>query len=52
MDWIDLAHVRDRWLALITATINLRVLQNAGNFLTSLETVRFPRKTLLHGVSK
>ena len=25
MDWIDLAHVKDRWRALVQAVINLRV---------------------------
>ena len=25
MDWIDLAHVRDRWRALVNAVMNLRV---------------------------
>jgi len=25
MDWIDLAQDRDRWLALVTAVMNLRV---------------------------
>jgi hypothetical protein len=26
MDWIDLAQKRDRWLALVNAVMNLRVL--------------------------
>jgi hypothetical protein len=26
MDWIELAHDRDRWLALVSAVMNLRVL--------------------------
>jgi hypothetical protein len=34
-DWIDLAEDRDRLLALVNAVMNLRVPQNAGNFLTS-----------------
>jgi len=34
MDWIDLAKDRDRWQALVNALMNLRVPQNAGNFLT------------------
>jgi hypothetical protein len=35
MDWIELAQDRDRWRVLVTAVMNLRVLYNAGNFLTS-----------------
>jgi len=33
MDWIEMAQNRDRWRALVV--MNLRVPQNAGNFLTS-----------------
>ena len=51
-DWIDLAQNRKRWRALMNAVMNLRVPQNAGNFLTSLEPGSFSRRTLLHGVSK
>jgi len=33
IDWIDLAHDRDRWRALVSALVNLRVTKNAGEFL-------------------
>jgi hypothetical protein len=34
MDWIDLAQDRNRWWKLVNAVMNLRVVLNAGNFLT------------------
>jgi hypothetical protein len=45
MDWIELTQDRDRWQILVNAVMN------AGNFLTSWETVSFPRRPLLHAVS-
>jgi len=35
MDWIDLARNRNRWLAVVNTTMNIRVPKNEGNFLTS-----------------
>jgi hypothetical protein len=35
MDWIDMAQDRDRWRDVVNVVMNLRVPQNAGNFLTS-----------------
>jgi hypothetical protein len=35
IQWIDLAQKGNRWRAFLNAVLNLRVSQNAGNFLTS-----------------
>jgi hypothetical protein len=51
MDWIDLVQDKERWRALVNTMINLRVLQNAGNFLSSLGCFSFSGMTVLHGVS-
>jgi hypothetical protein len=49
--WQDLAQRRDRWWALANEVMNIRVPQNASNFLTNLGPVSFPGMTLHHGVS-
>jgi len=50
-DWIKLAADRESLFAIGNMMIKFRVLLNVGNFFTNLETVRFSRRTSLHGVS-
>jgi len=50
VDWIDLARNRDRWRAVLSAVMNLRVALNAANFLTTGGTVSFSGRAVLHGV--
>ena len=53
MDWIELALDKDRWREFVNGIMNLGVSTKCwGNFLTSLETVSFSRRTVLCGVSK
>jgi hypothetical protein len=47
MDWIDLAQDRDQ-RALVNMVMNLRVPQNAGNFLSGCTFGSFSRRAQLH----
>jgi hypothetical protein len=48
MDWIDLAQDRGNWNAFVNTVMNLRILQNAGKFLSSCTISGFSRRAQLH----
>jgi hypothetical protein len=50
-DWVDLAVDRVRWRAVLNVLMNLRVLQNVGNILTSRGPGSLSGRILLHGDS-
>jgi hypothetical protein len=51
MEIISLVQDRDMWQHLVNAVINLQVVKNAGNFLTSRGRFSFSGGTLLHKIS-
>jgi hypothetical protein len=47
MDWIDLAQVRDKWRALVSTVMNLRVPYNSGKFLVGCRIGSVSRRAQL-----
>jgi hypothetical protein len=50
-DWVPRSHLTqgwDKWLAVVNTLMNTQVPQNVVNLSTSLETVRFSHRALLH----
>jgi hypothetical protein len=48
---IQLLQEGDGWWVVVKVVMNIRVPQNAGNFLIRRGLVSFSRRTLLHGIS-
>jgi hypothetical protein len=51
MHWTDTVQDKDKWHAIVNMVMNILVPQNIGNFLTSLGTISFTTRTLMHGDS-
>jgi hypothetical protein len=51
MDCLDLAQDREQWRVDVNMVMNLGVLQNIGNFLSSFTTGSFTIRAQLHEVS-
>jgi hypothetical protein len=48
MNWIDLAHDRERWRALVKTVMNLRIPRNTVKFLSSCTIGSSSRRAQLH----
>jgi hypothetical protein len=48
MDWIDLAHNRNQWRALVNTVMNLRVARRVERFLSSCTIDNFSRRAQIH----
>jgi hypothetical protein len=51
VDWIYLAQDRILWYIFVNTVMNVWVIYNADNFLTTWANISFPRSSLLHGVN-
>jgi hypothetical protein len=52
LDWIRVAHIRDKWRVFVNMVMNFRVPYKRQHFLSTRETIRFLSGTLLHEVSR
>jgi hypothetical protein len=51
VDWTQLSYDRENWRVVLNSAVKIRVLRNAGNFLTTLGDNSVCRMIMLHGVS-
>jgi hypothetical protein len=51
MDWIDLDQNGDKWIALVSALINLRISSNFDKFSSSYTSGDLSKSSQLRGVS-
>jgi hypothetical protein len=51
VDWLNLAENGDKWWAVVGRIMNIWVVLDVWNFLTSLGSTSVSRKAVLHGVN-